>query len=126
MTLCYDFCVIYRKVNERSNSSSTVPTDQPEDPSNDPPVDPLYDPWDGPLDDAGSHRNVNPYVSSPISINSPKVMSIYSWYIYKLLWHVIIMMQSVVELGDDDQDPVLAVAIHLSKEQKQPIAADGP
>ena len=35
-------------------------------------------------------------------------------------------MQSVLELGGDDQDPVLAVAIHLSKEQKQPIAADGP
>ena len=88
----------------RSSSSSTIPTDQPEDRPNDPPVDPPYHPWDGPLDDAGSHRNINPYVSSPISI------------LPKLLWHVIIIMQSVVYLGDDNQDPVLAVAIHLSKE----------
>ena len=36
------------------------------------------------------------------------------------------MMKSVVELGADDQDPVLEVAIHLSKEQKQPSSADEP
>lgn len=35
-------------------------------------------------------------------------------------------MQSVLESGADDQDPVLEVAIHLSKEQKQPSTADEP
>jgi hypothetical protein len=35
------------------------------------------------------------------------------------------MMQSALESGGD-QDPVLEVAIHLSKEQKQPSVADEP
>lgn len=44
---------------------------------------------------------------------------------YCTMWYYNIM-QSVLELGADDQDPVLEVAIHLSKEQKQPSTADEP